>query len=289
MSSPSPEPERFIHPFPDLVSSTVTDLVEIVASISSFSFLLDDLVDESWSKEQLHTALGPIYALTQGDQMPDFGKLSELEAVVVNIFSKIRAYDANTTSNFGIDICKGMLKWYIELKREDTKALSAKGLESYLSFRPGAAGVELRDFLIRSRSFLIDHYPSGSHHLMEEALLVELEDVVGRHGSLINDMYSYRREIKTATMRNEDPMALENAVVISTNEKKLDEAQAFDFLMEYVARLEEKLLSLEEELKTIYGDGDEWSSLERYINGQKAVCAGNWVYSTVSKKYNFDF
>lgn len=123
-----------------------------------------------------------------------------------------------------------------------------------------------------------------AHHLV-----VGLEEIAGYQASVVNDLYSYRREMTMAKALQGDSVgaSMVNAVVTVMTVARIGEQDAVNKLERYVEQLDEQFQGLMDEIAL----NDELKSEEKalvlhYSKALQFLMTGNLKWSKVCGRYN---
>lgn len=135
-------------------------------------------------------------------------------------------------------------------------------------------------------------------HMREDPAILHLHFLVGTHVVLVNDMYSYRWELKRYRAMNkslepqtrpvpEDYYVLYNAVCI-LQRKGVESADIMDHLQCEVNHVEERFSAGVEALRLKYqvGSEEDLEFIEQWAKHFAVYLAGNAKWSTTCGRYN---
>jgi aristolochene synthase len=114
----------------------------------------------------------------------------------------------------------------------------------------------------------------------ELSFVKEMEIIAGYHAALVNDLFSYRREVAIMDKGKVSALMV-NAVTVVMNERELSEVDAIRWLEEYVVKLEE---DFEGKIVAAKQLGEE--VVARYAQALEQLMAGNLKWSIVCGRYN---
>jgi len=116
----------------------------------------------------------------------------------------------------------------------------------------------------------------------------ELEIKALYQGSLVNDVYSYRRELSEAKRLGADKVGgiMVNAVTVVKNERNMDDLEAMSWLEGYIGVLESEF---EDAAVSVVGqfEGEEREMVGAYAVALREMMVGNWEWSKICGRYNF--
>ena len=125
-------------------------------------------------------------------------------------------------------------------------------------------------------------------YMQEDPSVKLVEAFVVYHISLVNDIYSYRREVSAAMHEkgaSKIAKNIVNAVVHIMKERNVNEKEALKFVQEYLSQVEERFVDAVEKAKGRYS-GEDLETLERYTNLLQNMCGGNVTWSSICGRYN---
>ena len=125
-------------------------------------------------------------------------------------------------------------------------------------------------------------------YMLEDPSVKLVATFVGYYNTLINNIYSYRREVSAAMHEKGASKIAENivnAVVHIMKERNVNEKEALKFVQEYLSQVEERFVDTVEKAKGHYS-GENLETLERYTILLQNMCGGNITWSAISGRYN---
>lgn len=105
----------------------------------------------------------------------------------------------------------------------------------------------------------------------------ELERIAGYHASLVNDLYSYRREAEGRKSGEAAP-SIVNAVDLVMSQNHISEAEAQHLLEDYVVQLEVEFEEIAAKCRH--------PLIDRYAPVLRGLMAGNLSWSMICGRYN---
>jgi len=111
-------------------------------------------------------------------------------------------------------------------------------------------------------------------------IISELDKIAGSHASLVNDLYSYRREVKRMP-KGEVGAAIMNSVVVVMSEQGLGETEAIRWLEKYIKGLEDEF----DKVADGY-DGEQVELAREHAGRLRYVMGGNLLWSMICGRYN---
>lgn len=181
-----------------------------------------------------HAYNAALIAIVRGERAPD--NTIAAQRIMSEIWAAMRACDAPRA-----DAIVEPLREFMAAQTDDSR-LSVRGLGNYLRYREGDVGKALLASLM---AFCMGLTVTPTIR----KLTTPIERNCARHLSIVNDIYSYRKEVAAAKELHVEGGALCNAVAIMMEEANLTEAGAIDALWACVrgweVRHEELLVDLE--------------------------------------------
>lgn len=113
--------------------------------------------------------------------------------------------------------------------------------------------------------------------ILNNDYIQKLQNVVGDHAMLVNDLYSYRKECIKNTSNYYHP----NMITILKNTEFMDTKKAINELIDIILNREKQFKEL---IDKIPYKNEE---ILKYINSLEYVMSGNHYWSTVTGRYNF--
>ncbi|KIJ38562.1 hypothetical protein M422DRAFT_258674 [Sphaerobolus stellatus SS14] len=118
----------------------------------------------------------------------------------------------------------------------------------------------------------------------DNEVVSECEHLVGYHAMLVNDLFSYGREVSRTSM-GEVGAALINSVLVVQNGQGIGEQGAMMWLESYCEMLDRKFEEIAS-TTTHLGEDVNTEDANRYIDALRLLMAGNLKWSAVCGRYN---
>ena len=123
--------------------------------------------------------------------------------------------------------------------------------------------------------------------MLEDPHIRPIDAIAGRHTAIVNDLYSYQREVFVAQQKaaSETSKTIVNAIVVVMHDQDMDEREAINYLQGHVSQLEDDFWDAVQKAKLCYS-GKDLEILQKYSNAVEVICAGNAKWSEVCGRYN---
>ncbi|KAK8048212.1 hypothetical protein PG994_009942 [Apiospora phragmitis] len=241
------------------------DRIGVVCRLITLLFLVDDLLDHM-SLEDGRQYNAKMMALMRGDEEPD--RAVAVEWMSYDIWAEMRVLDARLASEV-----LGPMADFMAAQTEDTR-LKKMNMGEYLEWRGRDVGASLVTTLGR--------FSMGLEMSAEDLRLVEpLDRIWFRHVSVINDVWSYDKEVRQSKESGEEGAVLCSSVAILCEETQVS-AEASKRTLTYLCREWEALhQALEKEIL----EEKDTPAIRQYIRGLEHQMSGNEVWSTFTLRY----
>ncbi|TFK34269.1 isoprenoid synthase domain-containing protein [Crucibulum laeve] len=266
-------PAFSFHDMPD-------DRLECVCLCSALAFLFDDMF-ESRSPDEMKQVFVRFEGLLMGTVLPASG--DKFERVIFEISTLLRGNRKTDPFGLGEKYCEETLRW---AKGSVRNQLSSKphysDLTEYLKDRFTDGG------LWWTLSMLNWAYDTPiPQHLEDDPNIRELQIIFGSYSLLVNDIYSYRKELIEARMQGDN---IENNLVSATPVAmrvwNCSADEAINHIESHIRWIEEHSFpEIEAKLKAGY-TGNDLKFLEKYVERIKLIAGGNAVWSEWCGRYN---
>jgi hypothetical protein len=238
---------------------------------------------DAWSMEQAKSFLKIFAKLVMGTRPPSTE--NKVQQIVASVFGAIRETDdENDLYQLGHEFCEEFCAWFATVASDKRLGASKaeKGLQEYMDYRICDSGYWMTIALARWACDV--RVPTT---VRQNETFAALERAAGYHASLLNDLYSYQREVDAAKKQGSGEIAksLVNAVALVMNERGIDEREATRSLEGFISGLEVRFEELHNALSERFSD-DEKRAAEKYARTLKQVCAGNAKWSTFCGRYH---
>ncbi|KIJ41383.1 hypothetical protein M422DRAFT_255573 [Sphaerobolus stellatus SS14] len=243
----------------------LNERIELACKMVNLMFLFDDVMD-NWSIEEAQGFYKKFAELILGDE--DVHPVTQLEKLLHGLFAEIRGI-----GTLGQDFCEAVIRWFkLAASHARSQWKSSGDILEYCEYRIVDAGFWLTVSMIRCAMDL-------QHPQRDDQVVSECEHLAGYHAMLINDLFSYRREV-LRTSAGEIGAALINSISVVQNSRGIEEQEAMMWLESYCEKLEGQF---EEVASTTTHLGED---ANRYIDALRLLMVGNLKWSTVCGRYN---
>ncbi|KAK8026424.1 Aristolochene synthase [Apiospora marii] len=239
--------------------------ISVACRLITLLFLVDDLLDYmSLEDGRLYNAR--MMELMRGNITPD--RTVAVEWMAYDIWAEMRALDARLSSEV-----LGPLEDFMAAQTEDTR-LKKMAMGEYLEWRGRDVGASLVTTLGR--------FSMGLSLSAEDLELVEpLDRIWFRHVSVINDVWSYDKEVRQSKESVEEGAVLCSSVAILCEATQVS-AEASKRTLTYLCREWEGLhQALEQEILA----QKDTPAIRQYIRGLEHQMSGNEIWSTFTLRY----
>ncbi|KIJ55902.1 hypothetical protein M422DRAFT_239063 [Sphaerobolus stellatus SS14] len=243
----------------------LNERTELACKISNLLFFIDDEID-SWSIEKAQDFYKKFAGLILGDE--DIHPVTQFEKILHDLFAETRRI-----GTLGQDFCEEVVRWFKHTASHARPQWKSSGdILEYCEYRIVDAGFWLTISLMRCAMDL-------QQPQRDDEVVSECEHLAGYHAMLVNDLFSYRREVSRTGM-GEVSAALINSVLVVQNGQGIGEQEAMMWLESYCEKLEGQF---EEVASTTTHLGKD---ANRYIDALRLLIAGNLKWSAVCGRYN---
>ncbi|KAF2823673.1 aristolochene synthase [Ophiobolus disseminans] len=243
------------------------DRIALACKLLAVLFLVDDELEEMNLDE------GKVYndsliATSKGEIPVDPSKPAQ--TILQDIWNAMRAHD--------IELANSVLEPTFTFMRAQTdrERLNMTGLGNYFKYRERDVGKALLSALMR---FTMGLRLSP----LQQKLVQSLEENCSRHISIVNDIYSFEKELKASLTMNEEGAVLCTAVKLLSDEAGMDVEAAKRVLWSMVREWEKIHDRLAEEACNVE-DGAE--VLHSYVKGLEFQMSGNELWSKTTPRYH---
>ncbi|KAI1289088.1 Aristolochene synthase in complex with 12,13 Difluorofarnesyl diphosphate [Xylaria venustula] len=241
------------------------DRLKLVCEIVTHLFLVDDLLEEMSLKDG-NDFNERLIGLARGEVQPD--RSSSPEWIMYDVWEGMRRLDK--------DLADGMMKPCFDFMyaQTDPRRLTKMNLEQYLDYRLGDVGKEFLSALIC--------FTQRIHLSKEEWALVDPVDKnSARHISVINDIWSYDKELKAVGLNQEGSTML-NAVDILADEASMPIESAKRVLYQLCREWEIVHETLVAEILSKHDS----QKLRAYFKETEYQMSGNEIWSRLTLRYS---
>ncbi|KAH8660699.1 aristolochene synthase [Tricladium varicosporioides] len=230
-------------------------------------FLIDDIL-EDMSFEEGSAYNENLIPISRGHVLPD--RNIPAEWITYDLWESMRAYDKN--------LADGILEPVFTFMRAQTDKLrlTVKGMGPYLTYREKDVGKALLCALMRFSMGL---------QLSDRDLksVEEIEQNCAKHLSVVNDIYSWDKELIASRTGHNEGSAICSAVQVLSEETGLDYAASKRVLWIMCREWE---LRHEELTQTRRTEANYTTDLAAYIKGLEYQISGNELWSATTLRYH---
>ncbi|KAK8124408.1 Aristolochene synthase [Apiospora kogelbergensis] len=285
------------------------DRIGVACRLIALLFLVDDLLDHM-SLEDGRLYNKKVMALMKGDILPD--RSVAVEWMSYDIWAEMRALDSRLAG----EVVEPMADFMAA--QTEKERLKKMGMEEYLEWRGRDVGASLVTALGR--------FAMGLVMSAEDLALVEpLDRIWFRHVSVMNDVWSYDKEVRQSQKSQEEGAVLRSSVAILCEETQVavqDPSSSLSHLLQPLLshlllllhyllggpgknkKLERRrsLLSVEDAKRILTQRCRDWedehkavektvvakrdsSAIRQYIRGLEHQMSGNEIWSTTTLRY----
>ncbi|KAI0533245.1 Aristolochene synthase in complex with 12,13 Difluorofarnesyl diphosphate [Xylaria digitata] len=241
------------------------DRLRLVCEIVTHLFLVDDIIEDMSLKDG-RAFNDKLIALARGEVLPD--RSSPPEWIMYDVWEGLRGCDEEL-ANAMLQPCFNFMS-----SQTDPRRLTKMNLEQYLEYRLDDVGKEFLSALIC--------FTQGIYLTEEEAALADPVDKnAARHISVINDIWSYDKELKAVALNQEGSTML-NAVDILADEASMPLESAKRVLYRLCREWE---IVHETLVSEILAKRDS-PALRAYFKETEYQMSGNEVWSRLTLRYS---
>ncbi|KAL2829465.1 Aristolochene synthase [Aspergillus cavernicola] len=243
------------------------DRIHFACRLLTLLFLIDDLL-EYMSFEEGSAYNEKLIPISRGDVLPD--RNVPVEYITYDLWESMRAHDR--------EMADEILEPVFTFMRAQTDRTRAQpmGLGRYLEYRERDVGKALLGALMR--------FSMGLKVTQEEIDSVRAIDMnCSKHLSVINDIYSYEKELYTANTAHTEGGVLCTSVQTIAEEATIQTEAAKRILFFMCREWEVMHNAMEEELKA---SADTSPGLLSYVKGLEYQMSGNELWSRTTQRYS---
>ncbi|KAI1208436.1 Aristolochene synthase from penicillium Roqueforti [Annulohypoxylon truncatum] len=257
----------FSHATCSYFPKSLDDRIGLACKLLSILFLIDDQL------EHLSLSDGAAYnehlmPLCKGEALPNHN--SPVEWMMYSIWEEMRQCNES--------LANGVLEPVFTFMRAQTspERLTVKELGPYLRYRQGDVGQALLAALMR---FCMGLYLDND----ELDSVREIELNVGRHISIVNDIFSFEKELASSKVTHEEGGVLCSAVSVLAGEINIGTSAAKRILWSMCREWE--LIHQELVKKRMSSEEACSSSLQKYVKALEYQMSGNELWSRSTGRY----
>ncbi|KAF2449305.1 Aristolochene synthase from penicillium Roqueforti [Karstenula rhodostoma CBS 690.94] len=244
------------------------DRIALACKLLAVLFLVDDELEEM-SLEEGKAYNDSLIATSKGEIPVDPSKPAQV--ILQDIWQGMREHD--------YELANSVLEPTFTFMRAQTdkERLNMKGLGNYLKYRERDVGKALLSALMK---FSMDIMLSPS----QSALVKQLEHNCSRQISIVNDIYSYEKEVKASLEMNTEGAVLCSAVSIFSDEAGMDIEASKRVLWGMVREWEhihDRLV-----VEAIKTESVDEGVLRSYVKGLEYQMSGNELWSKTTPRYH---
>ncbi|WQF84269.1 Putative isoprenoid synthase domain superfamily [Colletotrichum destructivum] len=244
------------------------DRISLACRLLTLLFLVDDILEDMSLQE------GSLYnekliLLSRGDIVPD--RSVPVEWITYDLWNDLRTCDKSLADEILEPVFSFMRA------QTDKSRLSIKQLGHYLKYREKDVGKALLSALMRFSMKL--HLTSAELKSVDN-----IEVNCSRHISVVNDIYSWEKELKASRTGHKEGAALCSSVSVLTSETNLDFAASKRVL--WVMCREWELVHRELVAKRLRSPETCSQDLQDYMRGLEFQMSGNEAWSEMTPRYH---
>ncbi|KAI4217473.1 MAG: hypothetical protein LQ351_000068 [Letrouitia transgressa] len=272
------ENEAAIQKFRDAGFSRVTcfyfpkaldDRIHFGCRLLTVLFLIDDLL-EDMSLEDGKAYNENLIPISRGDVLPDRTKPAEF--ILYDLWESMRAHDRELADEI-LEPVFTFMRAQVDPARTDG---SVRELGPYLEYREKDVGKALLAALMR--------YTMALHITPEELDSVEeIEKNVSKHLSVVNDIFSWEKEVLASRSGHVEGSALCSSVQVMAAEAEIETGAAKRVLWSMCREWERRHVELEAAKKKEKPTPS--NAVFTYIKGLEYQMSGNEAWSETTKRY----
>ncbi|KAI0390656.1 Aristolochene synthase from penicillium Roqueforti [Xylariaceae sp. FL0594] len=242
------------------------DRIHFACRLLTLLFLIDDLL-EDMSFDDGSAYNEKLISIASGELAPD--RNEPVEYITHDLWESMRACD--------LELAEQVLDPTFLFMRAQTDKirLGITELGQYLQYREKDVGKALLSALMRFSMGL-------QLSTLELALVKPLEQNCSKHISVVNDIYSYSKEVHAVAVGHEEGSFLCNAVQVFSSSASLDIDASQRVLWHIVREWEKVHDSLARQLI----DPSSGEALRDYVKGLEYQMSGNEIWSRTTLRYS---
>ncbi|TFK34159.1 isoprenoid synthase domain-containing protein [Crucibulum laeve] len=252
------------------------DRLECAFLISALGFLIDDTF-ENRPPDEIKQMFVRFEGLLMGTVLPASG--DKFERVIFEVSTLVRGNQKTDPFGLGEIYCEETFRW---AKKQMSSNSHHNDLTEYLKDRFLDGG------LWWTLSLLNWAYATPiPKHLEDDPIIREVQIIFGSHALLVNDIYSYRKELTEANMQGGDiANNLFSATPVAMRAWNCSAGEAIDHIESHIRSLEEHSFpEIEAKLKAGH-KGNDLLFCEKYLERIKLTAGGNVAWSGWCGRYN---
>jgi len=242
---------------------------------------------DTFSFEKARAVYTRLASLITGD--PSIAPSSVAEEMISELHAEIRS-----TGALGENVCKDVVEWIQWVSNKERTKWTKASLKDYLDARIWEVGYQyaippdLEGHLYNTVANINYYAPSMMISLLYWTMnrprpampvISELDRLAGYHISLVNDLYSYHREVNRMS-KGEVAAAIMNGVVVVMSEQGLGETEAIRWIERYIEELEDEFD------KVVDGyDGEQVELVKEHATRLRYFMGGNALWSMICGRY----
>ncbi|KIJ30011.1 hypothetical protein M422DRAFT_36729 [Sphaerobolus stellatus SS14] len=246
-------------------ADALDERLELACKLINVAFLVDAAVD-TLSIEEAQDSCKKFVGLILGHE--DVHPSTQVEKVLHDIHTETRR-----KGELGQNCCEEVAHWLkFATRRDRPEWISSGDFSKYCEYRFLDVGYLLTLSIMR---YALDI----QHPQRNDEVVSECEHLAGYHFMLVNDIFSYRKEMASRS-KGEIGEALMNSVLVVQNSRGTGEHEAMMWLGRYCEKLEGQFESVASRTAHLGEDA------KRYINALQLLMAGNVKWSAICGRYN---
>ncbi|KAI4087877.1 MAG: hypothetical protein LQ344_006502 [Seirophora lacunosa] len=262
------ENEKQIQKFRDAGFSTVTCCQSITRRLQPILMEIDLLEDMSLEDGKAYNE--NLIPISRGDVLPDRSKPAEF--ILYDLWESMRAHDKELADEI-LEPVFTFMRAQTDPARTDG---SVRELGPYLEYREKDVGKALLAALMR--------YSMALYVTPDELESVEeIERNVSKHLSVVNDIFSWEKEVLASQSGHEEGSVLCSSVQVMASEAEIETAAAKRVLWSMCREWERRHSELEAGYKKRKPAPSQ--SILTYVKGLEYQISGNEQWSETTKRY----
>ncbi|KAI8627396.1 Aristolochene synthase in complex with 12,13 Difluorofarnesyl diphosphate [Xylariaceae sp. FL1651] len=241
------------------------DRIALACRLVTLLFLIDDIL-EHFSLEEGRAYNERMFSFFRGEVQPD--RHVPAEWISYDLWEELRACD--------VELANQMLEpiYAFMASQTDPRRLVGMGFSEYLEYREIEVGKGVLSALIR--------FTCGLHLSAEDlAIADEADRNCGRHMAVINDIWSYEKEVHASQSLHKEGGILCNAVAILAGDTKISTDSAKRVLYQLAREMEiEQEFLVREALAQ-----RDTQDMRTYLEGIEYQMSGNEFWSRSTDRY----
>ncbi|KAK1728207.1 hypothetical protein CaCOL14_010293 [Colletotrichum acutatum] len=248
--------------------TALDDRISFACHLLTLLFLIDDLL-EDMSFEAGSSYNERLISLSKGVSLPD--RSVPVEWITYDLWNDMRACDEALAN----EILEPVIT-FMRAQTDKTR-LQIKELGHYLKYREKDVGKALLSALMRFSMKL---------HLSPEDLnsVEDIEINCSKHISVVNDIYSWEKELKASQIGHKEGSALCSSVAVLASETSLDYSASKRIL--WIMCREWEILHIQLVTSRLSSGEGCSPDLQAFMKGLEYQMSGNEAWSSITPRYH---